>query len=821
MLRPKRPIWKRSILAVGLILAILVAGTIIVFERAMPDYSGVAALPGLSAEARVYRDRWGVPHIFAANKNDASRALGYVHASERLFQMEMQRRAGQGRLSEMAGRGMLGTDKYIRTLGLYRLAQSSFTALSPEVQSHLQAYADGVNAWLATHESRLPPEFLLMGAVPERWTPADSVVWGKLMAVRLSFNYRLEMLRARLAQHMPKEQVEALFSDMPSPITIEPRKNPAPNAGNGVKRASIEADHSSSASPPHGGVQDAASPKPAPKPEDILDSLLGLGGAASNEWVVSGQHTATGKPILANDPHLGLEAPILWYLARVVTPGMTVKGATVPGLPAVLLGQNDNVAWGLTTTHSDVQDLFIETVDPTDPGRYLTPDGSAAFETKQEIIHVKGEPDVTMTVRSTRHGPVMSDIDAEMRTLAGPGKVMALAFTGLGATDTTSEAFWLLNQARGQDDVLHALKAYQAPPQNIVYADRDGHIGFINPGLLPIRKSGDGRMPADGASGAFDWTGMASFDQLPQVRDPEAGFILNANSAVVPRRFSPTLGSDWGEPFRARRIQEFMNDDGAHTLDTSARMQSDHLSLAAKDLLPALLTIKPEAPQAKEALALLQNWDGVMDKDRPEPLIFEAWLHEMHRLLLTAKTGDPLGEKGPFAAASIEFILANRAAEWCGKDDADCAKLKTEALNQALAMVTKRQGPDMKTWRWGRENVALLRHKFYSRIPLLDRLSDLSVESSGDFYTLDRGGGTENDADLPFARTHGTGYRGIYDLANPDASRFIIATGESGHIFSRHYGDLVPLWNEGRTITLAGSEDELKAKGAEGLIFKP
>ena len=817
MLRPKRHILKRSILAVGLILAIATAGIMIVFERAMPDYSGVAALPGLSADARVYRDRWGVPHIFAANKNDAARALGYVHASERLFQMEMQRRAGQGRLSEMAGRSMLGTDKYIRTLGIYRLAQTSFEALSPEVQSHLQAYTDGVNAWLATHESRLPPEFLLMGAVPERWTPADSVVWGKLMALRLSLNYRMEMLRARLAQHMPKERMEALFPDMPSPITIEPQKNPAANAGNGAKRASIEADHSSFASLP----RDVASPKPTPKPEDILASLLGLGDAASNEWVVSGQHTATGKPILANDPHLGLEAPILWYLARVVTPGMTVKGATVPGLPAVLLGQNDNVAWGLTTTNSDVQDLFVETVDPTDAGRYLTPDGSAAFETKQEIIHVKGEPDVTMTVRSTRHGPVMSDLDGEMRTLAGPGKVMALAFTGLGAADTTSEAFLLLNQARGQDDVLRALKAYQAPPQNIVYADREGHIGFINPGLLPVRKSGDGRMPADGASGAFDWTGMASFDQMPQVRDPEAGFILNANSAVVPQSFSPTLGSDWGEPFRARRIQQFMDDGGAHTLDTSARMQADHLSLAAKDLLPALLAVTPTTPQAKEALALLQNWDGVMGKDRPEPLIFEAWLHEMHRLLLTAKTGDPLGEKGPFAAASIEFILANRAAEWCGKDDADCAKLKTDALDQALAMATKRQGPKMKTWRWGRENLALLRHKFYSHIPLLDRLSDLSVESSGDFYTLDRGGGTEHDADLPFGRTHGTGFRGIYDLANPDASRFIIATGESGHIFSRHYGDLVPLWNEGRTITLAGSEDELKRQGAEELIFKP
>ena len=232
---------------------------------------------------------------------------------------------------------------------------------------------------------------------------------------------------------------------------------------------------------------------------------------------------------------------------------------------------------------------------------------------------------------------------------------------------------------------------------------------------------------------------MASFEQMPQVRDPEAGFILNANSAVVPRKFSPSLGSDWGEPFRARRIQDFMNEDGPHTLDISARMQADHLSLAAKDLLPALLAVTPATPQAKEALTLLQNWDGVMDKDRAEPLIFEAWLSEMHRLLLAAKTGDPLGEKGPFAAAAMEFILANRAGEWCGKDDADCAKLKAEALNQALAMVSKRQGPDMNNWRWGRENVALLRHKFYSRIPLstacpisASRAAATSIRSTGE-----------------------------------------------------------------------------------------
>ncbi len=555
--------------------------------------------------------------------------------------------------------------------------------------------------------------------------------------------------------------------------------------------------------------------------EAILASLIGLDDAASNEWVVGGQRTASGKPILANDPHLGLEAPILWYLVRIVTPESALKGVTVPGLPIVLLGQNDNVAWGSTTTNSDTQDLFIETVDPKDANRYLTPDGSAAFETRQEIIHVKGKPDVTLSVRATRHGPVLSDIDAELQTLTGAGKVVALAFTGLGAADTTAEAFAKLNQARGQNDILEALKLYQTPAQNIVYADREGHIGFINPGLLPIRKSGDGRMPRDGASGAFDWAGTASFEQMPQLRDPEAGFIFNANSAVVPSNFSPSLGREWGEPFRAWRIQAFMNEGGIHTLDTSARMQADHLSLAARGLLPALLALTPATPQAKEALDLLRNWDGVMDKDRAEPLIFDAWLLEMHRMLVTEKAGDPIREKGPFAADSIEFILNNRASEWCGTGDADCAHLKTEALNRALAMLTARQGADVKKWRWGRENVAMLRHKFYSHIPLLDRLSDLSVESSGDFYTLDRGGGADNDADRPFARTQGATYRGIYDLANPDASRFMIATGESGHIFSRHYGDLAPLWNEGRYITLSGSEDELKRQGADELVLRP
>ncbi len=794
------------LIAAALLVALGAAGGALLFERAMPDYSGAAALPGLAAEVRVYRDRWGVPHIFAASGNDAARAQGYIHASERLFQMEMQRRAGQGRLSELAGEEMLGVDRFIRTLGFYRLAQSSFAALSPEARSYLEAYAEGVNAWLAAHKNRLPPELIAMGAAPEPWTPADSIVWGKLMALKLSGNYKQEMLRGRLAELMSARRMAELFPEMPGPVTIEPRNGVAHDAETSGKRASLPAPASARAP---GAASPAASLFP------FLDE-----GGASNEWVVAGQRTASGKPILANDPHLDFEAPILWYLARIVTPGWTVKGASVPGLPGILLGQNDAIAWGFTTTESDVEDLFVETLDPAGANRYLTPEGAAEFETRRRDHPRQGPP--RRCSRHPRDAPRPGAFGHRSRhaQARGAGKVLALAFTGLGGADTTSEALLRLSRARGQDDAVDALRAYQGPPQNIVYADRAGHIGFVNPGLVPIRKSGDGRMPADGASGAFDWIGMAPYERLPQLRDPPAGFIFNANNAVVPQGFSPSLGSDWTEPFRARRIQEFMDEGGAHTLDASARMQADHLSLAAKDLLPALSATPAATEQAKEALLLLQKWDAVMDKDRAEPLIFEAWLYRMRRLLLAGKAGDTLKEKGPFAAATIAAILKSHAAEWCGADDPDCARVKADALTQALEMIGALQGADMKAWRWGRENVATFRHAFYSHIPLFDRLSEIRMETSGDYYTLDCGGGTGKDAS-PFARTHGPGYRGIYDLADPDASRFMIATGESGHIFSRHYADLAPLWEEGRSITLAGSEDDLRRQGAAVLSLEP
>ena len=531
----------------------------------------------------------------------------------------------------------------------------------------------------------------------------------------------------------------------------------------------------------------------------------------------------SGKPILANDPHLGIGAPILWYLARIVTPEGSVKGGTFPGSPTVLVGQNDSIAWGFTTAGTDVQDLFVETIDPSDPSKYLTPDGSKPFDTREETIHVKDAPDVRLTVRSTRHGPVLSDVSKDLGGLAGPGKAIALAFTGLGDHDTTGEAFLRLNVARNWSEFLDAMRLYQTPTQNIVYADVSGDIGFFSPGLVPLRKSGDGLAPVDGASGEFDWVGTVPFEQLPQLHNPDIGFAFNANNANVANDHQPTFGQDWEEDFRARRIQQFFDTIDKHSLDTSAAMQADILSLAAKGLQPFIATIAPSDERARQAQAMLAGWNAEMDKDRVEPLIFTAFLSSLHRILIEEKTGVKMEVEGPYAAATLIALMRDHPS-WCGapdKPDPDCSKALGRALDEGLALLVKRDGADMSQWRWGNEHVALLQHQVFSHVPLLDRLSDLSVPSSGGFYTLDRGGSWDPPADRPFARTEGGGFRGLYDLGDPAKSRFMIATGESGHIFSRHYRDLAPLWIEGKSITLAGSEDDLRKAGASELTFSP
>ena len=425
---------------------------------------------------------------------------------------------------------------------------------------------------------------------------------------------------------------------------------------------------------------------------------------------------------------------------------------------------------------------------------------------------MKGGADVRLTIRATRHGPVLSDINDDLADFAGPGRLSrSLSLDSANATRPPKPSCASTPRGTGPNFSM-PFTSIRTPTQNFVYADTGGDIGFLNPGLVPLRRSGAGLVPADGASGAFDWTGAIPFEQWPQLHNPEIGFAFNANNANFPSDHEPSFGQDWEENFRARRIQQFFDTIQKHNLDTSAAMQADHLSLDVKELQPFIAMIAPSDELARKAQAMLLAWNAVMDKDRAEPLIYTAFLRSLQKILIEDKTGLAMTEKGPFAATTLISLMRDHPS-WCdfpGAPDPNCRKALGLALDDGLALLVKRDGPDMTRWRWGAEHKAVLRHQVYSHVPLLDRLSDLSLSSSGGFYTLDRGGGFEASSDLPFARTHGGGFRGLYDLANPDKSRFMIATGESGHIFSRHYGDLAPLWNDVESITLTGSEDQLK-----------
>lgn len=781
-------------LACLLLLLVVLAGAGLWWLRTgVPAESGTVALDGLSGPVRIYRDGHGVPTIFAQSDGDAYFALGWLHARDRLWQMEMQRRIGAGRLAELIGGAGLRFDKLMRTLGIYRLAEADVAALSPETQTALNRYAAGVNAWIDGHPGALPPEFSLLWTRPEPWRPADSLVWSKLMALQLSANYRDEILRAQVIARLGPERARTLFPDLGAlpPATLSALDRAAPMLT---------------------ALAQALPPPLGPR-------------TASNEWVVGPSRTDTGAPILANDPHLGLSAPILWYLARIETPTLSVAGATVPGVPLTLLGQNRRIAWGFTTTGADVQDLFLETVDPADPNRYRTPEGSAAFETRSETIAVSGGDSVTLTIRSTRHGPVLSDLDPGMAALAGDGKVAALAFTALAPGDTSAQAIYQLNRAGNWQEFLAAMRLYRTPIQNVAYADADGDIGFLTPGAIPIRRSGRGELPADGASGAQDWTGTIPFEALPQALNPPGGAIANANNAPVGPGYPHYLGDGYDEPYRARRIVELLDADGPNTVERSQAMQADTLTTEARELLPLMLEIDPADDRMAKALALLRGWDLRMDRNRPEPLVYMEWLRRFAHAVFDPPLG-PLAEDYFGLHPAILTTILARDPSWCGDAGAsappsDCKALLRQTLGEALDALTQRHGADMAAWRWGAEHIAPLSAQVLSRVPAVGDLISLAIPTDGGPYTLNRGGTSITDPEAPYADLHGAGYRAVYDLADRSRSRFMIATGQSGNPLSPHWGDLVADWRDGRYLTLSGGEADLAAAGQSLTTLQP
>ncbi len=783
-------VWIGVAVLIFLLLLTPAAG-LLLLRTSLPDFRSSVRLEGVGSPVQIMRDAQAVPHIFAASDSDAYFALGYLHAQDRLWQMHIQRRLGAGRLAEVIGEPGLGFDRFMRLIGAYRLAEESYYRLSSEVRAALDSYAAGVNAWLETRRGALPPEFYLLQTWPEPWTPADSLVWGKLMALQLSGNYRAELQRAELAALLGPEALSVLFPEQTTsePVTLSQHFPPE-------RLRSLRA-----ALPPRLG--------PA---------------TASNEWALSAGETLTGGAILANDPHLGLNSPTLWYLARVQTPTMNLVGVTVPGVPFHILGHNRSIAWGMTTTGSDVQDLFIERIDPEDPERYLTEDGSRPFRIRTEIIEVDGADPVTLTVRETRHGPVLSDIDGDAAAMIDEDHVLALSFTALSADDTTSEAIYLMGRATNWVEFLGALQFWVSPQQNIAYADIDGNIGLIVPGRIPIRAAGDGLMPVPGWTGEHGWTGYIPVESLPQVLNPAEGHIVNANNPVVGPGYPHLIGHDETEPYRAERILEVLNESTGQTIESTLALQMDTVSAAARDLLPLLLTVRPDNAAASEAVSLLRGWTYRMDRDRPEPLIFATWLRHLNEALYADELGTLFPEYWRLRPRVIRGMLTEHQ-DWCDdrrtSRDESCGEILRDSLDAAIAELTTRHQRDLSDMRWGDEHVAPFAHRVFSSVPVARSLVDISIETDGGPYTVNRGNSRVNSPDSPFAHVHGATMRAVYDLADLDNSRFIIATGQSGNPFSPHYGDLVERWRDGVSFTIAGSPTELSRGGNATLTLHP
>jgi len=797
-----------------LLAAVLVAGGFLAVHllRSLPQLDGSVHLTGLSAPATISRDAADVTHIEGATALDTWRALGFVHAQERGWQLEFNRRLMRGELSEILGAATLGTDKLMRTLGIIGMAQKQLQGLSSATQAALQAYSEGIQSAWQSGAVRPSPEFKLLGTVAggpkgQAWSPEDSLGWALMMALDLGGNWGQEVARLSASQVLNNEQLWQLLPPYPGEKPATTVDLPALYTDLGVfapKDKTVTRDTPA----PHGLAQWS---------NDWVRDVGILEGKGSNNWVVPGSRTVSGKPLLANDPHLALSSPAIWYFARLKSPAgelpgghrhpaLDVIGATLPGLPFVVLGRTSGVAWGFTNTGPDVQDLYLEQLDANRPGQYRTPTGWAAFEERAETIRVKGQGDVVLTVRNTRHGPVISDVQPVFRQLIDDQRyAVSLRWSALSEDNKTVEAGMLTNWAQTVPELQKAFTDNHAPMQSVVMADTQGEVAFQAVGKLPLRSPQNdirGVAPAPGWLAQYDWTGWLPAAQNPAVNRQaiEAkGWHATANQNILPAGYAHFVGGDWTTPERFERIEQLLAASPRHSRESLQAIQNDVTSLGAKALLPAVLSAQPDHPLGDQALQILRTFDGQMHTDSAAALVFNVWADELTRGLLVPHLGaerfQGLYGKRHFRAA-VEGILKRSDAFWCG--GAGCSAQVSAALDRALTRLTAQQGTDMRAWRWGAWHPAISSHKPLGKVPYVSAAFDVRTESAGDLFTVNVGQYWANDPQEPFANRHAASLRAVYDLAEPDQSVFIYQTGQSGHAFDPRSRDMAHAWASGR-----------------------
>ncbi|WP_411352891.1 penicillin acylase family protein [Leisingera aquaemixtae] len=803
-------------IAAGLILLSVLAALLIYYlaAQSLPEYDKELALPGLSSPVEIVRDNANVPHIFGsygASDEDVYFGLGYAHAQDRLWQMAVMRRTAQGRLSEIFGTRTVETDTYLRRLDLYRLAQQSVEVQSPEAMAALKSYAAGVNArLLEINEDALgrgAPEMFLFGMPLPPWQPADSIAIMKLMALQLSGHMREEVLRARTSLALNDEtRIKDILPDAPGTgITALPEyAELVPGARRFASADSTE--------------EDSLLFPVAPR---------GLAGA-SNAWAAAPSRSAAGGTLLANDPHLGLSAPGVWYLARLELGTGGVIGGTIPGIPAVITGRSDSLGWGVTSSYLDDQDLFIEKLNPENPQEYLSVDGYKDFITRPSIIKIKDAAPVTLTLRWTDNGPVLPGSMFNLAEITPPGHVVSLSWTVLSPKDTSMSAAINLMRSTSVQEAIAAGEDFIAPSQNLTLADADT-IALKTVGAFPARDpkhQSKGRMPSQGWLPENRWQGRAPYADNPEFLRPAGGILGNTNNKILDRAFPDHVSFDWGDTQRVHRWQKLMQNREVHTRDSFIEAQLDTVSYTARTLLPLIgadLWFTGEAApagtrerQRQIALTLLSEWNGEMNEHLPEPLIYAAWVRALQARLITDELGPVAKSFRHVEPLFIERVFRDveGASAWCNVRQSarteTCTDMARLALDDALIWIEERYGSALESLRWGDAHQATQDHAVLGNVPLLRYFVNIRQSTSGSDNTLQRGKSSGKDPD-PFQNIHAAGYRGVYDFADPDSSVFIVSTGQSGHPLSRYYDDMAQLWRRGEYIPMSLDEDLARA----------
>jgi penicillin amidase len=813
--------WLRILLV--LLVVVLVVGLIgfgyvfVTVRRSWPRTNGKVQVDGLQAETTVARDSWGVPHVYASNSHDLFFTQGYVHAQDRFWQMEFWRRIGSGRLSEILGESTLEDDRFIRTLGWHRVAAEELARLDAETQAVLEAYAEGVNAYISTHRRRLGLEFTVLGLSgarfdPEPWTPLNTITWAKVMAWDLGGNREDELLRAQIAARLGTPAVGALMPPYPDdyPVIVS-----HPLTG-----ATLEA-----------------------VPEAAFDlHPLGTGDdIGSNNWVIAGDRTETGMPLLANDPHLGIQMPSIWYEIGLhcepVGPDCpyNVVGASFASTPGVIIGHNDHIAWGVTNLGPDVQDHFIERVNPENPNQYEYQGEWLDMEIVREEITIAGEEEpVVVNVRITRHGPVINDVAGGTEDEWALGwQPLAFSWTAL-QPGTLMHSVLLLDRASNWEEFREALSYWDVPSQNFVYADVEGNIGYQAPGRIPIRASGDGSMPVPGWTDEYEWVDYIPFDELPRAFNPPEGYIVTANNAVVGPDYPYFLSMDWSPGYRARRIVELIEAESSLSLADIQIMQGDNSPVWAQDVLPYLLVLPATGPGPRssdtarlaEALELLRAWDRRAVRDSAGAALFEAF--RLHLIDLTF--GDELGEqllgkaRGSATEALVD-LLADETSPWF--DDVTTPEVETRdeillrALEEAVEELTETLGRGMDRWRWDDLHTATFDNQslghcgtksieaIFNRGPVPVDGTRATVNNTG--YSLESPYGVET---VP-------SYRQIVDLEDLTRSVSMHTTGQSGHPYHPHYDDMIDPWRNIEYHPMLWERTDVEGDAEGVLVLRP